>query len=276
MNYSCEGCGAKCCKNLVDVTEADAFIASSFLTCIKDVAIEFLRDKDSAVPLKDGRILVQPALLKGEDGDYRFNVFHKNEIGGYSTKFNFVKNDASRCACIFLTDQNKCFLQDESVKLGFGPWAAKPIPCIAFPLVENPDLSQGGYVPILKIDKSCAPQGLKRYITLVENHYCKKDGDVADLVKVNKIQEEFEYRNNKLRSYLCGVHAAINNRSPISRLWDAGIGFDGSPLPCRELGKKSPLRKAAWREVVGRFLALDKWWLIVPAMIVICILIAKI
>lgn len=37
----------------------------------------------------------------------------------------------------------------------------------------------------------------------------------------------------------------MNKRSPISRLWDAGIGFDGSPLPGREKIELPPPKKAS-------------------------------
>lgn len=37
----------------------------------------------------------------------------------------------------------------------------------------------------------------------------------------------------------------LNRRSPASMLWDAGIGFDGSPLPGRETSQQQPCKKAS-------------------------------
>lgn len=74
-------------------------------------------------------------------------------------------------------------------------------------------------------------------------------------------------------------YAKTGNLSPISRLWVAGIGFDGSPLPTSgQTEAKVPAKKVPvpfW-DLGGMVLTLDKRLLVVlPALVAVCYLIAE-
>lgn len=58
----------------------------------------------------------------------------------------------------------------------------------------------------------------------------------------------------------------MTTRSPISRLYDAGIGFDGSPLPGRELGHAQEQAVAVRRSSQLRWLSVASVIIFVVAM----------
>lgn len=156
QSFSCPpSCWGSCCKSGITIEKPDAGNILSFAERNFDRFAVHFNDKQQALQdvTGDGR-MYGAKIVNEQPSETPFAFFRliTHDAFGKLLPNNVLHSAAlfdpvteTPISCIFLTEKKSCFLEDIAIDIGLHRWYAKPIPCIAFPLVLN---TENKYAPL--------------------------------------------------------------------------------------------------------------------------------